>query len=100
MALEADGVGQGDVRAWAEGLDGLAACIGPHFSRRGARKCSMECIGAQLNPAERKNSWQLAEVTGDSNPCGLQDLLGRREWQVELDARQAEEVRHRAPGRP
>lgn len=34
-----------------------------------------------LSPAERKNSWQLAEITGAANPYGFQHLLGRADWQ-------------------
>ncbi len=62
------------MRAWAEGLDELAARIGPHFSRREARERALEYIRALLSPAERKNSWQLAEIAGDDNPYGLQNL--------------------------
>lgn len=80
MGLGAAGVRRGDVRGWAEGLDELAARIGPHFSRREARERALEYIGALLSPAERKNSWQLAEMAGDDNPYGLQHLLGRAEW--------------------
>ncbi len=78
--LGAAGVRRGDVRGWAEGLDELAARIGLHFSRREARERALEYIGALLSPAERKNSWQLAEIAGDDNPYGLQNLLGRAGW--------------------
>ena len=80
MAVGAAGVRRGDVRGWAEGLDELAARIGPHFSRREARERALEYIRALLSPAERKNSWQLAEIAGDDTPYGLQNLLGRAEW--------------------
>jgi SRSO17 transposase len=33
-----------------------------------------------LSPAERKNAWQLAEISGASNPYGFQHLLGRADW--------------------
>src|SRR5262249_25092810 len=33
--------------------------------------------------AERKNSWQLAEISGDANPYGFQHLLGRADWDPE-----------------
>ena len=36
-----------------------------------------------LSPAERKNSWQLAEVSGDATPDGLQHLLRRALWDPE-----------------
>jgi SRSO17 transposase len=80
MALEAGGVEQEDVRGWAQGLDGLAIRISPHFARPEARDRALEYIQGLLSPAERKNAWQLAEIAGDSNPYGLQNLLGRAEW--------------------
>jgi len=33
-----------------------------------------------LNPAERKNGWQLAEINGDPNPYRVQHLLSRADW--------------------
>jgi SRSO17 transposase len=33
-----------------------------------------------LSPIERKNSWQLAELIGDSTPYGLQQFLYRSPW--------------------
>ncbi len=80
MVVGATGVGQEDVRGWAQGLDELAVRIGPHFSRREARDRAIGYIKALLSPVERKNSWQLAEILGDGNPYGLQNLLGRAEW--------------------
>ena len=80
MALEVGRVKQEDVREWAQGLDEVAARISPHFSRREARERALEYLRALLSPAERKNSWQLAEIAGDSTPYGLQNLLGRAEW--------------------
>ena len=40
-----------------------------------------------LSPAERKNSWQLAEISGDPNPYGFQHLLGRADWDPDNLAR-------------
>jgi SRSO17 transposase len=31
-------------------------------------------------PIERKNSWQLAEASGQANPYGFQHLLGKARW--------------------
>ncbi len=79
MVLDAAGVEQEDVRGWAQGLDELAARIGPHFARREPRARD-GVHQALLSPAERKNSWRLAEIAGGSNTNGLQNLLGRAEW--------------------
>lgn len=44
-----------------------------------------------LSPAERQNSWQVAEVSGDATPYGLQHLLGRALWRVDAVR---DELRH------
>ena len=41
----------------------------------------MSYLAGLLSPAERKNSWQLAEIMGAHNPYGFQHLLGRADWQ-------------------
>ncbi len=83
MLPERGDIGPEEVRGWAQGLDELAACIDRHFARREARERAMEYVRALLSPAERKNTWQLAEVCGEDNPYGLQHLLGRAEWDTE-----------------
>ena len=49
----------------------------PYFARTEPRQQAMAYLRGLLSPAERKNSWQLAEVSGASTPYGLQHLLGR-----------------------
>ena len=44
-----------------------------------------------LSPAERKNSWQLAEVSGDTTPYAFQHLLRRALWDPEAVR---DELRH------
>lgn len=41
-------------------------------------------ICKDCSPAERKNSWQLAEISGALNPYGFQHLLGRADWDPDL----------------
>lgn len=36
-----------------------------------------------LSSAERKSSWQLAEVAGNTTPYGFQHLLGRANWDAD-----------------
>jgi SRSO17 transposase len=43
----------------------------------------MAYLRGLLSPAERKNSWQLAEVSGDTTPDGFQHLLRRALWDPE-----------------
>lgn len=84
MVLAAAGVGPEEVRRWTHGLDAISDRIGPHFARRDARERAMRYIRALLSPVERKNGWQLAEIAGDSTPYGVQHLLGRAAWDVDL----------------
>jgi SRSO17 transposase len=36
-----------------------------------------------LAPIERKNAWQMAEASGQKNPYGFQNLLGRAHWKAD-----------------
>src|SRR3712207_7312900 len=65
------------VQRWAEALTEVDQRIGPWFARAEARHRAMAYLQGLLSPAERKNSWQLAEVVGDPTPYGFQHLLGR-----------------------
>jgi SRSO17 transposase len=51
------------------------------FARSDALVRAMAYLAGLLSPAERKNSWQLAEIMGAPNPYGFQHLLGRADWQ-------------------
>src|ERR671932_721768 len=48
-------------------------------------------LRGRLSPAERKNSWQLAEVSGDATPYAFQHLLRRALWGPEAVR---DELRH------
>lgn len=61
---------------WTE----LQQRIHPTFTRADARSRALSYISGLLSPAERKNSWQLAEISGNPNPYGFQHLLGRADW--------------------
>lgn len=62
---------------WAE----VERRIGPFFTRPDAHARALAYLAGLLSPAERKTSWQLAEISGDPNPYGFQHLLGRAIWQ-------------------
>lgn len=64
---------------WAE----IERRIGSLFARSDVRTRAMTYLAGLLSPAERKNSWQLAEICGDPNPYGFQHLLGRADWDVD-----------------
>ena len=72
---------QRDVQLWhtAYWAD-IERRIGPLFARSDARSQAMAYLAGLLSPAERKNSWQLAEICGQPNPYGFQHLLGRADW--------------------
>jgi SRSO17 transposase len=61
---------------WAE----IERRIRPLFARSEARERAIAYLAGLLSPAERKNSWQLAELNGDVNPYAFQHLLGRADW--------------------
>lgn len=71
------------VRSWTEELDALDERIAPHFSRSEVRRRAHDYLRGLLSGAERKNSWQLAEVAGNTTPYGIQHLLGRANWDAE-----------------
>lgn len=50
------------------------------FPRTDSRANALSYLQGLLSPAERKNSWQLAEITGATTPYPFQYLLGRAEW--------------------
>jgi SRSO17 transposase len=58
--------------------------IGPLFARSDALRRALSYLSGLLSPAERKNSWQLAEINGDPNPYGFQHLLGRADWDADV----------------
>jgi SRSO17 transposase len=69
-----------DVQVWNVYWAQIERRIGSVFARSDAHKRAMAYLAGLLSPAERKNSWQLAEISGDPNPYGFQHLLGRADW--------------------
>jgi SRSO17 transposase len=72
-----------DVQMWKLYWAEIERRIGPLFARSDARERAMSYLAALLSPAERKNSWQLAEISGAPNPYGFQHLLGRADWDAD-----------------
>lgn len=71
------------VQAWRLWLTEVERRLGPYFSRRDARWRAWAYVRGLLSPVERKNSWQLAEVSGNATPYGMQHLLGRAQWDAD-----------------
>jgi SRSO17 transposase len=68
-----------DVQAWRMSWEEIERRIGTVCARAEARTRAIASLAGLLSPAERKNSWQLAAISGAQNPYGLQHLLGRAE---------------------
>jgi hypothetical protein len=62
------------VREWCLWLTEAERRLGAYFSRREGRWRAWAYLRGWLSPVERKNSWQLAEVSGDRTPSGMQHL--------------------------
>lgn len=77
-------VDQLEVEVWRQYWVEIERRIGPLFARSEARSRAMAYLAGLLSPAERKNSWQLAAVTGDTTPYGFQHLLGRADWDPDV----------------
>jgi SRSO17 transposase len=61
-------------------LNDIERRLAPYFERAEPRQRAMAYLRGLLSPAERKNSWQLAEISGDATPYAFQHLLRRALW--------------------
>jgi SRSO17 transposase len=68
------------VQGGAAYLNDLERRLAPYFERTEPRQRALAYLRGLLSPAERKNSWQLAEMSGDTTPYGFQHLLRRALW--------------------
>jgi SRSO17 transposase len=64
-------------------LNDIERRLAPYFARTEPRQRALAYLRGLLSPAERKNSWQLAEVSGAATPSGFQPLLGRADGQAD-----------------
>ena len=64
-------------------LADVARRLAPYFARSQSRHRAQAYLQGLLSEAERKNSWQVAEVCGESTPYGFQYLLSRADWDAE-----------------
>jgi SRSO17 transposase len=64
-------------------MNDIERCLAPHFERAEPRQRAMAYLRGLLSPAERKNSWPWAEVSGDATPYAFQHLLRRALWDPE-----------------
>jgi SRSO17 transposase len=68
------------VQAGLASLTAIERHLAPYFERAEPRQRARAYLRGLLSPAERQNSWQVAEVIGDATPYGLQPLLRRALW--------------------
>jgi SRSO17 transposase len=61
----------------------LARRLAPYFARSQSRDRVLAYLRGLLSETERKNSWQVAEVCGESTPYGFQYLLSRADWDAD-----------------
>jgi SRSO17 transposase len=71
------------VKSWTEELEAVGNLLSVHFARSEVRQRAQDYLRGLLSEAERKNSWQLAEVAGNATPYGIQHLLGRASWDAD-----------------
>ena len=71
------------LRSWSEELEAVGNRLSDHFARSEVRQRAQDYLRGLLSEAERKNSWQLAEVAGNATPYGIQHLLGRASWDAD-----------------
>src|ERR671913_713085 len=71
------------LRSWSEELQAVGNRLSDHFARSEVRQRAQDYLRGLLSEAERKNSWQLAEVAGNATPYGIQHLLGRVSWDAD-----------------
>jgi SRSO17 transposase len=95
---------------WAPAVDQDASAVqgGAAYGRDMARRLAPSCARAEprqramasrrglLSPAERNNSWQVAEVSGDTTPSAFQHLRRRALWDPEAvrDERRRSRIQH------
>jgi SRSO17 transposase len=64
-------------------LADVARRLAPYFARSQSRHRGMAYLRGLLSEAARKNSWQVAEVCGESTPYGFQYVLSRADWDAD-----------------
>ncbi|MCW5853847.1 MAG: IS701 family transposase [Anaerolineae bacterium] len=69
-----------DLDEWADDFEAFHARLAHLFARRESRQQAAKYLRGLLASVERKNSWQLAEVVGDTLPDASQRLLYRVHW--------------------
>ena len=80
MASTGPAVRPEDVQQWGQRVAEVARRIGARFARSETRERVRAYLVGLLGPSQRKNGWQVAEQIGDTDPYGVQYLMGRADW--------------------
>jgi SRSO17 transposase len=64
-------------------LADVARRLAPYFARSESRQRASAYLRGLLSSAERKHSWQLAEICGEPTPYGFQYVLNRADWDAD-----------------
>ena len=68
---------------WSTLFDAFIAPLGRYFPRSESRESARQYVRGLLAEVKRKNSWQLAEAVGLSDPHSLQRLLYEVPWDAD-----------------
>jgi SRSO17 transposase len=72
-----------ELEAWQDEFEQFHARFADLFERSESREQAKKYLRGLLAQADRKNSWQVAEVVGDRVPDRMQRLLYRVPWDAE-----------------
>jgi SRSO17 transposase len=68
---------------WAGDFERFHARFAGFFARREPREQAARYLRGLLSPAQRKNSWQMAEMVGEKDPQAMQRLLYQADWNAD-----------------
>jgi SRSO17 transposase len=71
------------ISSWREKFNRMAERIAGYFSRSEPQERAQQYMLGLLSKAERKNSWQVAEIMHEDGPQRMQRLLNAADWDVE-----------------
>src|SRR5260370_41493187 len=72
-----------ELEQWQEEFEAFHARFADLFERSESREQAKKYLRGLLAQADRKNSWQVAEVVGDRIPDRMQRLLYRVPWDAD-----------------
>ena len=72
-----------DLAQWGDDFEAFHARFARFFKRSEPRQQAVKYLRGLMSPVQRKNSWQLAEATGDETPDKTQRLLYRSDWDAD-----------------